>query len=122
MLTFNPHGPMYYAAVYKISSQALHSLQNYCKMKKKKKKKKEKKKKKKKKTLSPPWSTPMTSVTSTQNTDFEPQNVLFKATEFYSFTAQSMLKDCLTIGAWIQITPFDKALQMEHCVHVCTPK
>ena len=36
----------------------------------------------------------MTSVTSTQkNTDFEPQNVLFRATDFfYIFTAQSMLK------------------------------
>ena len=29
-----------------------------------------------------------------KNTDFEPQNVLFRATDFYSFTAQSMSKDC----------------------------
>ena len=25
--------------------------------------------------------------------------MLFRATDFYSFTAQSMLKDCITIGA-----------------------
>ena len=35
--------------------------------------------------LSPSWSTPV-------NTDFEPQNVFFRATDFYIFTAQSMLK------------------------------
>ena len=40
----------------------------------------------------------MTSVTSTQNTDFEPQNALFRATDFYIFTAQSMLKTLSTIG------------------------
>ena len=33
----------------------------------------------------------------------EPQNVLFRATEFYSFTAQSMLKDCFTTGAWFKL-------------------
>ena len=38
-----------------------------------------------------------------KNTDFEPQNVLFRATDFYSFTAQSMLKDYLTIGTWFKL-------------------
>ena len=32
-----------------------------------------------------------------------PQNVLFRVTDFYGFTAQSMLKDCLTIGAWFKL-------------------
>ena len=31
------------------------------------------------------------------------QKLLFRATDFYSLTAQSMLKDCLTIGAWFNL-------------------
>ena len=45
-----------------------------------------------------------------KNTDFEPQNVLLRATDFYSFTAQSMLKDCLTFREWFKLPICTKIL------------
>ena len=86
--TFKPNGPMLYETVCKGSSQSLHPLQNHYEMK------------------TPTFvimeHSDDVSDVDAKNTDFEPQNVVFRATDFYSFTTQSMLKFFSTIGAWFK--------------------